>query len=319
MKMTLSRLRTLGIGLLGGVSYAALAYGILSAFHDVMSVSFIFGVPLVMGAIPSLFSSKEQLTSYLIAFVIPWASILLFLLLAYASGFEGTICIALILAPFMILGSLGGYIFRMIRLRKKGRSTPLYTFLFLPYALYVGEANILPSSDYQWVSTQMEIAADQKTVWENTKNVRAIRDDEISLHFVHAIGVPKPMDGRLDHDGVGGIRNITWKKGIQFQEKIKSWKQGQAFSYDIHVDPASIPPKTLDEHVMVGGRYFDVIEGGYSIDPLPENRSMLTLRVKYRVTTTFNAYGRWWVDFLLDDFNRMILEVIKKRSEAAFP
>ena len=30
--------------------------------------------------------------------------------------------------------------------------------------------------------------------------------------------------------------------------------------------PNSIPPKALDEHIMVGGKYFDVLEGKYEIE-----------------------------------------------------
>ena len=82
------------------------------------------------------------------------------------------------------------------------------------------------------------------------------------------------------------------------------------------MDPNSIPPSTLDEHVMIGGRYFDVIEGGYKIKNTGFNTNLLTLSCTYRITTNLNFYSKWWADLILEDFNEMILEVIKKRSES---
>jgi hypothetical protein len=69
---------------------------------------------------------------------------------------------------------------------------------------------------------------------------------------------------------------------------------------------------------MIGGKYFNVIEGSYKIDKIDEAKSRVTLTCKYRVTTNLNLYSKLWADFILDDFNEMILEVIKKRSETPY-
>jgi hypothetical protein len=66
---------------------------------------------------------------------------------------------------------------------------------------------------------------------------------------------------------------------------------------------------------MIGGKYFDVLEGSYKIDKLGQTKNWVTLSCTYRVTTNLNFYSKLWADFILDDFNEMILEVIKKRSE----
>ena len=119
----------------------------------------------------------------------------------------------------------------------------------------------------------------------------------------------------MDKEAIGGIRCITWEKGIKFEEKIKTWDEGNGFSYDINVDPASIPPTTLDEHVMIGGKYFDVLEGSYKIDKISPTKNIVTLTCQYRVTTNLGFYSQLWADYILDDFNLMILEVIKERCE----
>jgi hypothetical protein len=58
-----------------------------------------------------------------------------------------------------------------------------------------------------------------------------------------------------------------------------------------------------------------VVEGSYKIDSLAPGKSLVTLSCKYRVTTNLNAYSKWWADYMLNDFNETILEVIKGRCE----
>lgn len=310
-----SRLRTLLIGLVAGVVYAFLALYIVTANHRNVSIAYIFVLPVILGAIPVLFSTKEQLKSYKTYLLLPWGIVLTFFFLGFISGFEGMLCLIVIFGPFILLGSLGAFIFRILKLRNKTDQTKLYASLLLPFLVIMIESNIEPKDEFHTVRTSIEVNADKSVVWTNIKNVKDIKASEIAWHFIHFIGIPKPLDGRLDKEGVGGIRKITWEKGIKFEEKIKTWEEGKGFTYDINVDSQSIPPTTLDEHVMIGGKYFDVVEGAYSIDSIDQSKCIITLQCKYRVSTTLNFYSKWWADYVLNDFNVMILEVIKARSE----
>jgi hypothetical protein len=312
-----SRFRTLLIGLTAGVVYAFLVMLLVTASHKNVSIGYIFVLPLIMGAIPVLFSTKEQLKAYYYYLLLPWGIVFTFFFLCFVGGFEGMICLTIIVGPFLALGTLGAFLFRIIKLEEQGKGTRLYASLLLPLSFLLIESNLEPKDQFHTVKTTIEINAVKPAIWTNIKNIRDIKPAEVSTHFVHIIGIPKPLDGRLDKEGVGGIRHITWEKGIKFQEIIKSWNEGNGFSYAIKVDPASIPPSTLDEHVMIGGRYFDVVEGSYQIDSMGNKRSRVTLTCTYRITTHLNFYSKLWADFILNDFNKMILEVVKKRSESS--
>lgn len=313
--MKKSRFRTLLIGLTAGVAYAFLAMLLVTANHNNVSIAYIFVLPIILGAIPVLLSTKEQLQSYKSYLLLPWGITGTFFLLCFITGFEGMICLAIIIAPFLILGTLGAFIYRLIKLKNKGNGTKLYISLLIPLLALGIEVNFEPTNQIHTIKTTIEIDAEKSIVWENIKNIRNIKDSEIETHFIHLIGVPKPLNGELDKESIGGIRTITWNKGIIFKEEITTWNEGTGFKYNITVDPKSIPPTTLDEHVMIGGKYFDVIEGSYNISSVTSNRSLVTLSCTYRVTTNLNLYSKLWADFILDDFNEMILEVIKKRSE----
>lgn len=288
---------------------------IVRATEKSVSVTYIFVVPLLLGAIPVLFSTKEQLQSYTTILILPIITVLTFFYLSLISGLEGLICLVVIVGPFVILGAIGAFIFMLIRLKSSNTKTPLYYSLVLPFLILTVESNFKATDQFATVTTSISINADRQTVWTNIKNVRDIKPGEIPTHFVHIIGIPKPLNGELDREGVGAVRSITWEKGIKFQEIITSWQEGRGFSYDINVDPKSIPPTTLDEHVMIGGKYFDVIKGSYRIDSIGPTKNLVTLTCKYRVTTNLNAYSKWWANFILNDFNETILEVIKGRCE----
>lgn len=310
-----TRFRTLLIGLVAGVTYAFLAMLLVTSQRQNVSIAYIFVLPIILGAIPVLFSTKEELQSYKTYLLLPWGITMTFFFLCFISGFEGMICLVIIVGPFLLLGTFGAFIHRLIKLRSDGKGTKLYVSLLLPFLVLAIEVNLPVTNQIHTVSTTIEIDADKLKVWENVKNIRNIETHEIKTHFVHVIGIPLPLNGQIDKEGVGGIRNITWEKGIKFEEKIKTWDEGNGFTYYINVDPKSIPPTTLDEHVMIGGKYFDVIAGGYVIDQITDNKSLVTLTCTYRVTTNLNLYSKLWADFILNDFNEVILEVIKKRSE----
>lgn len=312
-----SRLRTFFIGIAAGTAYALLIMLIVRNVELSVSVTYLFLLPLVLGAIPVLFSTKEQLHSYTTFLLLPCISVLTFFYVSFLAGFEGMICLVIIVGPFVILGAIGAFITRIIKLKTDNNQTPLYSSLLLPFLFLLIESNFQPTNQFHTVTTSIEIAAARNTVWDRIKNVRNIHPSEISTHFIHVLGIPKPLNGELNYEGVGAIRSITWEKGIRFQEIITTWQEGTGFSYDIKVDPLSIPPTTLDEHVMIGGKYFDVNEGSYHIDSLAPLKSKLTLTCRYRITTNVNTYSKWWADFVLNDFNEMILEVVKKRCEPA--
>lgn len=310
-----SRLITLFIGLLGGVVYAFIVMLLITAAHRNVSITYIFSLPIILGAIPVLFSTKEQLKSYKSYLLMPWGITLTFFFLCYIMRFDGMICLIVIVAPFLVLGTLGAFLYRLFKLKLKGKGTSLYASLLLPLIVFMIEENIQPTNEFHTVLSTIEVESDRSNVWKNIKNVESIESEEIETHFVHVIGIPKPLNGALDKEGVGGVRSIVWEKGIKFEEKIRTWNEGYGFSYDINVDPNSIPPRTLDEHVMIGGKYFDAVAGSYNIIPKGDNMCLVELSCTYRITTNFNFYSKVWADYIIEDFNAMILEVVRKRSE----
>ena len=314
--MNLKRVKIFIIGTVLGTIYAFITMLIVQASHNTVSLGYVFALPLVLGAIPVLLSTKEQLRSYLLYLIIPCVSALSFFYLSFVSGFEGLICLVIIVVPFLTVGGIGGFIYRLIKLKQEGDdSKKLYLSLLIPFLVLGIEYMFVPEDYYGTVETKIIIHSDKSTVWENIKNVKSIDPSEIESHFIHLIGIPKPSNGELDYEGIGATRSITWEKGIRFEEKITDWQELKGFQYEIIVNPNDIPPQTLDEHVMIGGKYFDAVKGGYRMNEIDDNTIEVTLTSTYRITSTVNFYGKYWADFIFEDFHNMILEIIKKRAE----
>ncbi len=312
----MKRLKILLLGISLGVIYAFITMLIVQQSHKTVSIGYVFALPVVLGALPVILSTKDQLKNYLLYILAPCISVLTFFYLSFITGFEGTICLVIIVGPFLIVGCLAAFIFRIIKLKSEGdNSKPLYVSLSFPILILLFESLITPTKYIGTVQNSILVKADRQTAWNNIKNVQNINAEEIQPHFIHKIGIPKPINGELDFEGIGATRKITWEKGLKFKEVITKWSNKNSFEYDIIVNPEDIPANTLDEHVMIGGQYFDAIKGGYKIETINETTQKITLSSTYRITSTVNFYGKFWTDYIFNDFHEMILEIIKTRCE----
>ena len=72
----------------------------------------------------------------------------------------------------------------------------------------------------------------------------------------------------------------------------------------------------LDDHVMIGGQYFDLRDATYTLTPR-DGGTELRVAVSWRLSTRFNWYADPVMQFLLGDASENILRFYKARSEAA--
>jgi len=314
-----NRYRAIILGLVLGTLYGLLARLLVDVqffrHFETMSLAFLFGVPAVIGAITVYFGTESQRASRLFRVCMPWVAVFAFLCTTVVVSLEAILCIVMLLPAFMFSASLGGVIIGGIMNHTVRRQQTLNMFLALPFLFAPIESQFDSPTATHTVATEIIIAADKETVWNNIKSVSEIKDEELKWSFSHFIGIPKPIKSELTEERVGGVRYIQWEKEIRFREMITEWNRYDSFSYDILVD--HIPPEA--KHVEVGGRYFKVLNGGYKLVAIDAHTTKLVLSCTYSVTTNFNLYSTWWADFIMDDFQEVILHVVKERSERSYP
>jgi len=305
------------IGVLYGViCQLAIRAEVMQDLYGVMSLGYIFVLPLILGTVTLWYATPGQQESWLYRLFAPWGTAALCLLVSILVGWEGAICLIMAAVIYLPLASLGGIVTGILlshRERTKIHSSVFASVLALPLVCaFVEQQFSLPVS-YRGAATAIDIDAPVSLVWQNIIRVPPIHEPLDG--FFYRMGFPKPVEATLSYEGVGGVRHATFERGLVFIETVDQWIPEELLSFGIRVAPDSVPPTTLDEHVVVGGRYFDVLRGTYRIERLSDQRVRLHLTSDFRLATRFNFYSGVWATFLMRDIQQTILQVIKSRCE----
>ena len=294
-------------------------YGIMARFvagHEgardlfgVMTLAFVSFVPLAMGFITVRLHPRPSWPYRIWAPWLPGSAMLLF---CWLVAWEGSICILMGLPFVYILSSIGGVLGGWRLLRGRG---PSVAMAVLPFAIAPIEHGVPAADRIRRLETAIPIHASPAEVWAQVVEVPTIRSGETRPALFTRLGFPRPLNATLDHHGVGGRRFARFERGVLFIETITDWEPERHLRFTIDAQTDSIPPSTLDEHVTIGGPYFDVLTGDYRLEPRADGTVLLHLTSELRLTTHFNAYAQPWVDAIMLSIQRNILGVLKVRAE----
>ncbi len=310
-------------GLLFGISYGLVARGIFalefsenSIFptYGLMTLSFLFIVPFVIGLIVAY--NYDTLTSSVkvLKISMPVLSIIGLIGLSVFFGQEGMICAFMAVPIFAVMALLGGLIGVRLFERNKNKLT-ISLLVLLPFVIAPIENSLGLKDKIFTEKTSIEIASTDQMVWKNITRVQEIAREENNMTLFQIMGFPRPIEAELDTVAVGGIRKAIFDRGLFFTETVTEVVDKQTLAFTIKADPNSIPPQALDKHVLVGGQYFDVLEGKYEIEKITDTRVRLHLTSRFRLSTGFNWYSGLWSQLIMSDIQRNILNIIKERSE----
>ena len=301
------------LGVLIGVAYGLFTRIVFGQRATLVSLSFLFLVPTVLGIIPLVFANDAQIRSYRYIIFIPWLTVVAFFLTMLAVGIESSICLLIIGAPFFILGTVGALTFMLIRIHIKKKNT-LLTLIIIPFLFSPIEEAINTPSQVYTVASEVTINSTPDRVWNNIIRVPEIKDSEYNPGFFNYLGVPRPIEAELSDEHTGAQRIGHFQDGLTFIEHITDWQPNKKVSFDIVVDPQTIRPAVFDQHVLKGD-YFKFIEASYELEQTGDNQIKLRLVSNYRLTSKVNFYNKFWGDLLLKDFQDRLLAVIKFRCD----
>lgn len=316
--------------LLGFIFYIIANSGLLSRAMNrgsndavwIMTIAFLAVVPFSMGYLTAhryLRSTPVEKIKWYAWFFLPWASVLALVLACVLPGWEGWPCLVMASPIMLFFSTCGGVAARLFWGSKlKNRSPGTLSAYALPLLLLFVEPHIPAQDEIRSVNTEIMIHAPANTVWANIKSVRAIAPSELEDSWVTQIGFPKPVAATLSHDGIGGVRQASFTGGLVFTETVNRWEPENDLRFSIHANTDSIPRTTLDEHVTIGGAYFDVLNGEYRLEQRPDG-ILLHLSSRERLSTHFNLYAGVWTDGVMRAIQNQILAVIRNRCETLPP
>jgi uncharacterized protein YndB with AHSA1/START domain len=228
---------------------------------------------------------------------------------------EGIICAIVIVPLFAVMGSVGGLAMGIVCRITNWPKHAVYGFAVLPLVLGAVEPQLPNPDRFSHTSRTLFIAAPAQRVWRELNDARDIRPGEIGDAWAYRIGVPMPVSGVTVETPEGRVRQVHWQKNVRFDEIITDWQPGRLLRWQYRFTPDSFPAGSLDDHVMIGGQYFDLRDTAYTLTPR-DGGTELRIDVSWRLSTRFNWYADRVLQALLGNGSENILRFYKARSEA---
>lgn len=275
--------------------------------------SFLVLVPLLIGGLTVYFSGGRE-RSLVYSLFSPWLPITAFVAGSAILLIEGSICIAMAMPLFLIMATLGGFSMWLVLKVMRPSPTVMHSLLLLPLLAGAWEQNQPLPNDISTSDASIHIAAKPEAIWQLINHATDIQTAEMSEGLAYRIGVPYPQEAITVTTDQGRVRKLRWQKGVHFDEPIDAWEQNRYIRWRYSFLADSIPPGALDEHVVIGGKYFDLVDTSYRLTP-EAGGTRLDIHVTYRVSTNFNWYAEFWGRVLVDDAAKTILAFYKHRAE----
>lgn len=307
----------IGGGVVAGLLVRLVFSGKAGDAFGAMLASFIFGAPLLVAAVTVWLAERIESRSWAYYFFAPMLSVTLFVAGTLALYIEGWICAVVILPLFAIVGGVAGLIVGAVcRLTGRPRRSVIGCFALLPL---VGGAfeHLIPGAHRERTQVrEILVAAPPEAVWRALVDVPDIRPTEVDGAWMYRIGVPLPLEVRGETRGGEHLRHVVMDRGVRFDQVATTWDEPNTVVWRYRFTADSFPPGALDDHVRIGGEYFDVQTCTFTLTPATGG-TRLTLSTRYRVSTHFNWYAGPIGDFVVGDFVETSLGLYARRAEQA--
>jgi hypothetical protein len=281
-----------------------------------MSGAFVFGAPLLIGAVTVFVAERLAPRSWGYYAASGALAVLLFVLGTMLIMIEGLICAVLISPLFALLGTIGGLIMGAACRLGQHMINALRSFVLLPFLLMAFEANTeLPTHIYA-IERSILIDAPNEVVWRQLQSVPAIKESDVEDAWVFRIGVPTPQSATPSTEDVPA-RRITMGKHVYFDQVVEQSRQNEYVRWSYRFYEDSFPARAMDDHVRIGGSYFDLIDTSYTLQSAEKSQTRLVVRFQYRLSTRFNWYAGPILEHLLENAADTYLELYRDRASRA--
>lgn len=306
--------------IVGGAVFGVLlrvGFGALpSQYLGPMSIGFLIGTPLAVGAL-TVYGARRHDPGAMFWLFAPWATIGLMLIGCGLALLEGIICIAILTPLFLLMGSIGGGLMGIALKIAPFEPSHLRAVAVVPLLLLFGESYVPLETREAQIRRSVHVKAPPAVVWDQILTARSIQPSELPLSITHLIGVPKPLEGVNVATADGEVRFSQWERGVNFRALVTERREHETITWRYQFDDHSFPAGSMDDHVAIGGRYFDLHDTTFNLYRTHDGGTQLEIVAHYRVTSSVNLYAAPIARLLGHDFVGTILQLYKTRSERA--
>jgi hypothetical protein len=283
---------------------------------NAMMLSFVLLVPVAVAAVTVYLAERAHRRSWSYYFWAGAGANALFVVGTLLINIEGIICAILIVPLFGLLGGIAGLLAGAICRKTVIPRDTLYCLAALPLLLGGFEQYLPIPQEIHTVERVRLVHARPKAIWPHLALAKDIRPEEIGSAWMYRIGVPLPLSAVSDSaDGVIK-RHITMGKNVHFDQVASDWAPERRVRWTYRFTANSFPPGALDDHVRIGGEFFDMIDTEYTLREVAGGTELRST-MRYRLSTPFNWYTRPLAAFLVGDFEDAALNFYARRAEAS--
>lgn len=283
-----------------------------------MSVGLLFVSPLVVGAVTVYVAERQARRSWSY-----YASAAALANVFYVAGtvavlLEGILCAIVALPLFMLIGAVGGLMMGYFCRLMSNPKGPLLCVAVMPFVVGALEKPGDLATNIVTVERSVTVAATPQVVWQSIVAVPALEANEVPGTWLYRMGLPPPLTGVIRDTTEGPVRRVTMGNDVYFDEIVQEWRPPELVGWRYRFYDDSFPHGMLDEHVAIGGHYFDFIDTAYRLRSAREGTSV-TMTLRYRLTTPFNWYAAPFAEWLLGDLMESNLGIYRRRAEIGGP
>jgi hypothetical protein len=306
-------------GVIVGTLLRLIFSGAAGGAWSAMSWPFISFAPFAVSAVTVYIAKHDAIRkgdkTWMDCFALGASANLFFVIGTMLIMIEGLICAVVIVPLFMLYGGIGGLIMGAICKWTDWPKSSTYGFVALPVVL----ALVTPAPENKPLIDSIErtviIQSRAENIWPHLMNADDIKPNEVDRGWLYRIGVPLPEAGVTQQSGNELVRNVTMGKAIHFEQRSSEWRKNEFVRWTYRFAADSFPPRALDDHVQIGGHYFDIIDTKYTLTPHGTDATQLKIEMTYRVSTDFDWYANGVAQLLIGNFGDVILDFYRARAE----
>lgn len=281
-----------------------------------MGIGFMLFAPFAVGAITVYIAERQSRREWNYYFFAAAFANLLFIVGTFFSLFEGVICIIIATPLFCVVGGLGGLTMGAICRLTNWPKQSTFCFVLLPLMLGLAPEDTSTHQTFRTIERSSIIAATPEQIWQQLHKTKDIQANEVGNAWMYKIGVPLPLAGVTSQKDGRLVRRVNMGKLIYFDQIASEWKTNEFVHWQYQFYEDSFPANALDEHVKIGGAYFDLIDTRFTLKRISSQATELKISMQYRVSTGFNWYAIPVAQLLIGNFEDVILKFYQRRSES---
>lgn len=249
---------------------------------------------------------KRTLTLVALAFLLGGGALLGF-------AFEGVLCLVLASPIIAVVGLVGAILGASLAdLGRRGRGVTLTSVAFIPILL-AAEAMLPPRASFDSVEA-VEVAAPPAAVWEAVTHMRPIVD---APQPPFSWGLAYPLRGELLGEGVGAVRRGVFSTG-EGLERVTTWEPGVVLALAVLSEPPAMRELSPYAHVNAphDGGYFRTRDVRFTLSPLPDGRTRLTLASHHDLDLEPALYWMPMAQWAVRTNTRRVLRHLRRQAES---